>query len=97
MNEKPPTDTPPADRDRGPDAAQLLAAAEEGHRLTESEAMTLVRHAPQTELLASADRVRQRLHPDGVVTYVIDRNVNYSNICTSVCAFCAFYRQPGHV
>ena len=48
------------------------------------------------ELRTLADELRARLHPDGVVTYVVDRNVNYSNICTSVCIFCAFYRKPGH-
>ncbi|MBI4585398.1 MAG: CofH family radical SAM protein [Planctomycetes bacterium] len=42
-----------------------------------------------------ADRMRQRLHPDGVVTYVVDRNVNYSNVCSCVCSFCVFYRQLG--
>ena len=42
-----------------------------------------------------ADRRRAELHPDGVVTYVIDRNINYSNVCTSICNFCAFYRSPG--
>ncbi len=39
-----------------------------------------------------ADAVRRRLHPDGVVTYIIDRNINYTNFCTEYCAFCAFYR-----
>jgi cyclic dehypoxanthinyl futalosine synthase len=47
------------------------------------------------EILELADRERARRHPDGVVTYVVDRNVNYSNVCTSVCIFCAFYRKPG--
>src|ERR1700723_2170864 len=39
-----------------------------------------------------ADAVRQRLHPEGVVTYIIDRNINYTNFCTEYCTFCAFYR-----
>jgi cyclic dehypoxanthinyl futalosine synthase len=43
-----------------------------------------------------ADRVRRRLHPEPVVTYVVDRNVNYTNICISGCRFCAFFRPPGH-
>jgi cyclic dehypoxanthinyl futalosine synthase len=47
------------------------------------------------DLRRLADRLRERLHPDGVVTYVVDRNINYSNVCTSVCIFCAFYRKPG--
>ena len=42
-----------------------------------------------------ADAVRQRLHPGGVVTYQIDRNINYTNICTEYCSFCAFYRPVG--
>ena len=40
-------------------------------------------------------QLEHELHPDGVVTYVVDRNVNYTNICFSVCNFCAFYRKPG--
>ena len=39
-----------------------------------------------------ADSVRRRLHPEGVVTYIIDRNINYTNFCTEYCTFCAFYR-----
>ena len=39
-----------------------------------------------------ADAVRRRLHPEGVVSYVIDRNINYTNFCTEYCTFCAFYR-----
>lgn len=39
-----------------------------------------------------ADAVRRRLHPDGIVTYIIDRNINYTNFCTEYCSFCAFYR-----
>ena len=39
-----------------------------------------------------ADAVRRKLHPDGVVSYIIDRNINYTNFCTEYCTFCAFYR-----
>ena len=42
-----------------------------------------------------ADAVRKRLHPEGVVTYIVDRNINYTNICTEYCSFCAFYRPVG--
>jgi len=45
---------------------------------------------------AMADRVRQELHPEETVTYVVDRNINYTNICCSGCRFCAFFRPPGH-
>jgi menaquinone biosynthesis protein, SCO4550 family len=44
----------------------------------------------------AADAVRRRLHPEGVVTYIIDRNINYTNFCTEYCSFCAFYRPVGH-
>jgi len=39
-----------------------------------------------------ADAFRRRLHPEGVVSYIIDRNINYTNFCTEYCTFCAFYR-----
>ncbi len=44
---------------------------------------------------AEADAVRKRFHPEGVVSYIIDRNINYTNFCTEYCSFCAFYRAPG--
>src|SRR5262245_34789965 len=43
-----------------------------------------------------ADSIRRRLHPEGVVSYIIDRNINYTNFCTEYCSFCAFYRPMGH-
>ena len=51
-------------------------------------------NAPLLELGAEADRVRQRLHPDNTVTYIVDRNINYTNVCVADCGFCAFYRRP---
>jgi len=53
-------------------------------------------NAPLMELGAEADRVRQRLHPENVVSYIIDRNINYTNVCVADCGFCAFYRRPKH-
>src|SRR6476659_2354638 len=53
-------------------------------------------NAPLIELGAEADRVRERLHPGNVVTYIIDRNINYTNVCVADCGFCAFYRRPKH-
>ncbi len=44
----------------------------------------------------AVDALRRRLHPEGVVTYIIDRNINYTNFCTEYCTFCAFYRPLGH-
>src|SRR3954466_5651393 len=43
-----------------------------------------------------ADAIRRKLHPGGVVSYIIDRNINYTNFCTEYCSFCAFYRPMGH-
>lgn len=48
------------------------------------------------ELGQAANKVRQEMHPDNTVTFIIDRNINYTNICTSACRFCAFYRPVGH-
>ena len=53
-------------------------------------------NAPLIELGLEADRQRERLHPDGVVTYIVDRNINYTNVCVADCGFCAFYRRPKH-
>ena len=51
-------------------------------------------NAPLLELGLEADRVRQRLHPYETVTYIVDRNINYTNVCVADCGFCAFYRRP---
>ena len=52
------------------------------------------KRAPLLELGAEADTVRKALHPEGVVTYIVDRNINYTNVCVADCGFCAFYRRP---
>ena len=53
-------------------------------------------NAPLLELGLEADRVREAQHPHGVVTYIVDRNINYTNVCVADCGFCAFYRRPKH-
>ncbi|HET6281885.1 MAG TPA: cyclic dehypoxanthinyl futalosine synthase [Polyangia bacterium] len=73
----------------------LLADAAAGIRISHEEAIRLYQQAPTLELGAAADARRQALHPDGVVTYIIDRNVNYTNVCVTRCKFCNFYRPPG--
>jgi len=65
-------------------------------RLTRDEALFLYRDAPTYWLARAADSVRARKHPDEVVSYIIDRNVNYTNVCVARCNFCAFYRPVGH-
>jgi cyclic dehypoxanthinyl futalosine synthase len=67
-----------------------------GGRLSADEALQLYRHAPTYWLGRMADAVRARKHPEGLVTYIIDRNVNYTNVCVARCNFCAFYREVGH-
>jgi cyclic dehypoxanthinyl futalosine synthase len=66
-----------------------------GERIDAAEALELYRSAPTPVLGQLADAIRQRKHPDGIVTYIIDRNVNYTNICVAKCNFCAFYREVG--
>ena len=74
---------------------QIAQKVRDGGRVDAAEAAALYRHAP-THLLGSlADGIRARKHPDRIVTYIIDRNVNYTNICVARCNFCAFYRAVG--
>ena len=74
---------------------ELLNKAVAGQRLSFEEGM----HLFDCDLLAlgeAADAVRRRLHPEGYVTFVRDRIINYTNVCVTNCKFCAFYRAPGH-
>jgi cyclic dehypoxanthinyl futalosine synthase len=66
-----------------------------GGRVTAEEALALYREAPTALLGRLADAVRARKHAERVVTYIIDRNVNYTNVCVAKCNFCAFYRDVG--
>ncbi|MBI2303043.1 MAG: dehypoxanthine futalosine cyclase [Armatimonadetes bacterium] len=65
-----------------------------GERLTLEDGEALFEHPHLPELGALADHVRQRWHPEPVVTYVVGRNINYTNVCWVQCGFCAFYRLP---
>lgn len=62
------------------------------YRIERAAALDLLINGDLLTLGKSADETRRQLHPDGVVTFVVDRNVNYTNICDSKCSFCAFYR-----
>src|SRR5499427_9504901 len=64
--------------------------------MTHSEACDLLRSDDMVGVGMAADAIRRKLHPEGVVTYIIDRNINYTNFCTEYCSFCAFYRPMGH-
>jgi cyclic dehypoxanthinyl futalosine synthase len=67
----------------------------DGRRVNADEALALYRDAPTPLLGRLADEIRARRHPEGIVTYIIDRNVNYTNVCVARCNFCAFYRPVG--
>ena len=63
--------------------------------LSRAEAIFLLTRADLLEAGKLADGIRRRLHPENLVTFVVDRNVNYTNVCESKCKFCAFYRDQG--
>ncbi len=72
----------------------ILAKCLAGNRLTLDEGITLLQEAGLHELGRAAQTVRAKLHPEGLVSFVIDRNINYTNVCWCGCKFCAFYRRP---
>src|SRR6266704_923506 len=72
----------------------LLTKAVAGERLTREEGLRLLESHDLAALGRAADEVTRRLHPENYRTYNIDRNINYTNVCTAVCDFCAFYRTP---
>jgi cyclic dehypoxanthinyl futalosine synthase len=74
----------------------ILDRAADGGRITPEEALLLYTEAPLHALGQAADSVRRRRYPDNVATYIIDRNINYTNVCVTACKFCAFYRAPKH-
>jgi cyclic dehypoxanthinyl futalosine synthase len=74
----------------------ILQRGADGGRITPEEALLLYTDAPFHALGEAADAVRRRRYPDAIVTYLIDRNINYTNVCVTACKFCAFYRAPKH-
>ena len=65
-------------------------------RLTPEEALVLYNDAPLHQLMTAAHQRRIAMHGPSIVTYLVDRNINYTNVCTIHCQFCSFYRPPGH-
>src|SRR5688500_7861274 len=74
---------------------QIADKVRAGGRVTADEALMLYRSAPTPLLGQLAEHVRAAKHPERIVTYIIDRNVNYTNVCVAKCTFCAFYRPVG--
>ncbi|MEJ7860441.1 MAG: cyclic dehypoxanthinyl futalosine synthase [Pyrinomonadaceae bacterium] len=73
----------------------ILDKALAGERLTAEDATALLESYDIAKMGAAAHEIRIRKNPSDVVTYIIDRNINYTNVCNVVCTFCAFYRRPG--
>lgn len=65
------------------------------HRITKKEGLNLLKNADLLGLGMMADNLRKTLHPGGNVSFIIDRNINYTNVCINQCKFCAFYRNEG--
>ncbi len=65
------------------------------NRVGFAEALGLLKEAPLLEVMERADGIRRAWHPQGEVTFVIDTNPNYTNVCVTDCTFCSFYRRPG--
>ncbi len=74
----------------------LLKNALQSEFLTAEEGLFLFENVPTAELVDAGHRLRKKLHPDNIVTWIIDRNVNTTNVCIANCKFCNFYRIPGH-
>jgi cyclic dehypoxanthinyl futalosine synthase len=78
-----------------PQIQTILGRVLDGERLNTEDCTTLLQSYDVASIGAAADEIRKRKHPENIVTYIIDRNINYTNVCNVVCTFCAFYRRPG--
>jgi cyclic dehypoxanthinyl futalosine synthase len=73
----------------------ILDKALSGERISSGDATALLESRDFASIGAVANEIRERKNPKDIVTYIIDRNINYTNVCNVVCTFCAFYRRPG--
>ena len=78
------------------DITKLLDKPVNGDRLSPGEGLAILESRDLAAIGRAADAVTRRLHPENFRTYNIDRNINYTNICTAWCDFCAFFRTPKH-
>jgi len=74
----------------------IINDVHQGNPLSEENALVLYEKAPLHQILQAAHEYRLRVNPNSEVTYLVDRNINYTNVCTINCQFCSFYRPPGH-
>src|SRR5207247_1011880 len=78
-----------------PSVREVLDKALDGERISEEDAVALLRSRDLVAVGRAADAVRNRLNDPSRVTFIVDRNLNYTNVCHTDCDFCAFYRRPG--
>ena len=74
-------------------AEKQMPCAPDAARVTSKEALSMLKSADLLDLGLTADNIRKQLHPEKVVTFVVDRNINYTNVCVNKCTFCAFWRD----
>jgi len=72
---------------------KIVDKVSKAKRLDANKGLALFKHADLLTLGELANGVRKRLHPERLVTFIVDRNINYTNICVNKCKFCAFYRE----
>ncbi|HWP98300.1 MAG TPA: cyclic dehypoxanthinyl futalosine synthase [Syntrophomonadaceae bacterium] len=77
------------------DTQHILGQVLDGRRMNNEELAWLYQHGDLISIGQAADQVRQRRYPEGLTTYIIDRNINNTNICSCQCKFCAFFRKAG--
>lgn len=77
-------------------AAAICRKVEKGQRIEPEEALALLRSGELHQIGSAADLARRRNHPEPEVSFLIDRNINYTNVCVARCTFCNFYRKPRH-
>jgi cyclic dehypoxanthinyl futalosine synthase len=75
-----------------PASARIISVVSDPMSLTKQQALDLFHSDDLIGIGMEANSLRRKLHPEGVATYIIDRNINYTNYCTEYCTFCAFYR-----
>ena len=80
-----------------PRTTTILEKALDGERIDDDDAIALLRSRDLVSVGRAANAIRNRKHDPNRVTFVVDRNLNYTNVCVTDCDFCAFYRRPGDV
>src|SRR6188508_2245412 len=77
--------------------AEVLDKARDGERIMDEDAIALLRSRDLVAVGRAANEIRGRMNDPSRVTFIVDRNLNYTNVCVTDCDFCAFYRRPGDV